>query len=274
MSVEGDPQGAVDNYFGRTAEYWRDVYGAEGLQGAVYRQRMETALRWTGELGLPPDASALEVGAGAGLAALGLAERGLQVTATDSSPEMVTTAQATAERAGLASRLEVVQADVHALPFPTERFELVLALGLLPWLHDPGAGVREIARVLAPGGWAVLSADNRLRLNFLTEPRENPLLAPLRSLRRALRARNEEFDPGPEWHLHSPRAVDSMLVDAGLSVERRATIGYGPFTVMGRPLLADPLAARTHVRLARLSAQRVPLLRRMGWHYLVAARKR
>ena len=64
-----------------------------------------------------------------------------------------------------------------------------------------------------------------------------------------------------------------MLVAAGLEVTRRTTIGFGPFTFLGRPILGDRAAHSLHVRLQSAGEQRAPALRRLGWHYLVAARK-
>src|SRR5205085_4423169 len=111
--------------------------------------------------------------------------RGLRVTATDSSAEMVKTARRHASTLGLGDAVRVDLADAHGLPFTGEQFDLVIAVGLLPWLHDPQGALQEMVRVLRPGGWIVVTADNRARLNFIVEPRENPLLAPIKVARRA-----------------------------------------------------------------------------------------
>src|SRR3954462_10552822 len=81
-------QTVIDAHFGQTADYWRDVYEHEGLQGLVYRERMQAALAWVDELGLPQGSRVLEVGSGAGLATVELARRGFTVEATDSSAAM------------------------------------------------------------------------------------------------------------------------------------------------------------------------------------------
>jgi SAM-dependent methyltransferase len=269
----GDPerQGVVDSFFDRHASYWQDVYRADEVQGLVYRRRMETVLEWVDALNLPASASVLEVGCGAGLLSLELADRGLDVIATDSSPEMVELVGRLA-RERSTNNLDVRRADAHSLPFEAGQFRLVVALGLLPWVHDPGRAVREMARVLAPRGCLIVTADNRARLNFILEPRENPLLTPVRLARRTLRRRLGEPDGGPPSYRHLPSEIDRMLESADVSPVRRTTIGFGPFTFLGHRLLPDRWGTVLHGRLENVSADQ-STLRRLGWHYIVAGHK-
>lgn len=272
-TTNSDPQAQVDRYFDAVSRYWIDVYGSPDLEGLVYRRRMAAALTWARELGLARGARVLDVGCGAGLLTIALADLGLRVTGTDSSPEMVRTATENIAQRGAQGSIEVRQADAHGLPFEADEFELVTALGLLPWLHDPASAVRELGRVLAPRGTMILTADNRLRLNRLLEPRENPLLSPLRPVKRALWPRSGEGTLSAPSYRHLPGEVDEMLAAAGIAVVRRTTVGYGPFTVMGRRSLPDSLGRALDERLQRAAADRVRL-RAVGWHYLVAGRKR
>lgn len=268
-----DQQGSVDRYFDTHAGYWRNVYDDHGLRGIIYRRRMETALRWIDELGLSEGATALDVGCGAGLLAMELARRGVSVAAADSSSEMVTLTTRRAADAGLGMRISVTEADARRLPFQREEFSIVVALGLLPWLPDPGRAITEMARVLAPGGWIILTADNRARLNFLVEPRESPFLTHVRLVRRALRHAGGRAGERAHHHLHLPSEIDRMLLGSALMPVRRTTLGYGPFTFRGRTLLHERFGISLHRGLERSSAQ-YPSLLRTGWHYIVAAQKR
>jgi SAM-dependent methyltransferase len=265
-------QDRTDAYFGEHSAYWNEIYSQGGLLGLVYRERMQAALAWIDALGLDPGAKVLEIGCGAGLATLELARRGYTVDSTDSSADMVALASQRIAQADVAD-VAVSVADVHELPYAAGSFELVLALGVLPWLHSPQPALEQIARVLVPGGHAILSADNRLRLNGLVDPLESPLFAPAKYVWRAARVVR-----GRPWtrallRLHTPGRVDRWLVAAGLEPERRTTIGFGPFTVFWRPVLRDRTALRLHRGLDHLAAHRVPRLRRYGWHYLVSARR-
>lgn len=267
-----DLRARVDRFFDASAEGWRTVYSRPELQGLIYRRRMETAVSWAAELGPRLPAAALDAGCGAGLMSLELARSGLSVTATDSSSEMVQTARRTIAESGLGDRVRTVRADVLELPFADGEFALVVALGLIPWLPKPGEAIGELARVLAPGGTILLTADNRRRLNRIVEPRESPVLAPVRGIRAMLRQRAGRAPSGPPAWLHDPGAVDAMVRAAGLRVVRRATIGFGPFTFRGHTLLPDGLGTRLHRRLERAGEDH-PRLRGDGWHYLVAGVK-
>jgi ubiquinone/menaquinone biosynthesis C-methylase UbiE len=162
-------------------------------------------------------------------------------------------------------------ADVHALRFPSGSFSLVIAVGLLPWLHQPELALAEIARVLRGGGSLVLTADNRARLNTLVDPRSNLLLTPLKRLRKRL-ARQRPVG-GATSRLHFPSHVNALLRRAGFRIERRSSVGFGPFTLWSRVLLADAQGIALHRRLQALADRDVPGLRFTGWHYLVRARK-
>ena len=66
-------------------------------------------------------------------------------------------------RKSLLSKSSFVLADAEMLPFASGTFDLVVANQLLPWIADPGAVFREVARVLGKGGvfaFATLGPDS------------------------------------------------------------------------------------------------------------------
>lgn len=101
----------------------------------------------------------LEIACGRGAFAKELAARGANVIAADFSSEAVRRAQQLIADAG-----EAIVADIQAIPFPDDHFDLVVSLETLEHIPDVGAGVRELVRVLRPGGRLVVTGPNYLNL--------------------------------------------------------------------------------------------------------------
>lgn len=91
---------------------------------------------------------------------LPLAERGLQVVLCDISEGMLKVARRKIEERGLEGRISLVRGDLHALEFPDEHFDFVLAEGVLEYCADLKRAFRELVQVLKPGGHLVASVDS------------------------------------------------------------------------------------------------------------------
>jgi SAM-dependent methyltransferase len=105
-------------------------------------------------LALEPASRALDVGCGPGLgveALAALAPNG-SVVGVDVSPVMVRQARARMRAAIRAGRVRIERGDATALPFEAGTFDRVASTNSLPFWSDTDAGLREIHRVLAPGG--------------------------------------------------------------------------------------------------------------------------
>lgn len=102
--------------------------------------------------------SVLDVCCGTGDLALMFARNGAaRVVASDFTPEMLVLAAAKAAKAGVA--LPLLAADALRLPFPDARFDVVSVGYGVRNFQDIDSGLRELARVLKPGGrLAILEA--------------------------------------------------------------------------------------------------------------------
>lgn len=116
--------------------------------------RQAKALDWF----LPPG-KVLDCACGIGTQSLGLALRRREVVGTDLSP--VAVARARREAAQRGARVSFAAADMRALPFGDAAFEAVVCVdNSLPHLLNPEemtAGLREMRRVLKPGGGLLIS---------------------------------------------------------------------------------------------------------------------
>jgi SAM-dependent methyltransferase len=107
-------------------------------------------------LAVQPGSRVLDVGAGAGGAALLLARRGMTVTAIDSSEGMVARLRERAAAEGLVVEAEVM--DGQALALPDESFDAALSVAGVILFPNAGKGMSEIHRVLKPGGRVAIVA--------------------------------------------------------------------------------------------------------------------
>jgi SAM-dependent methyltransferase len=110
-------------------------------------------------LGLVADDLLLDLGCGFGRHAYEAARRGADVVALDAGRDEVDGVAATFAAMALAGELEdglarvgTVQGDGLRLPFADATFDRVICSEVLEHLHDDRAAMRELARVLRPGG--------------------------------------------------------------------------------------------------------------------------
>jgi SAM-dependent methyltransferase len=112
-----------------------------------------------GHLALQPGETVLDLGSGPGLDAL-LAARLVgpagRVIGVDMTPEMLERARATAARAG-AAQVEFRQGRLEALPVEDASVDAVTSNCVINLVPDKAAVFREVARVLRPGGRAVIA---------------------------------------------------------------------------------------------------------------------
>jgi demethylmenaquinone methyltransferase/2-methoxy-6-polyprenyl-1,4-benzoquinol methylase len=96
----------------------------------------------------------LDVATGTGMVAAALVGRyGCSVVGLDQSPQMLSGAEAKlAADPDLATHVELVRGEAEALPFADGEFDHLTFTYLLRYVDDPGATLRELARVVKPGG--------------------------------------------------------------------------------------------------------------------------
>ena len=129
-----------------------------------------------GLLGPVAGRAVLEVGCGAAQCARWLADRGAQVTGFDLSMRQLRHARRIDEQLGR-DALRLVQADATALPFADGSFEIACsAFGAVPFVADSALLMREVARVLRPGGRWVFAVPHPFRWALPDLPDEDGLV--------------------------------------------------------------------------------------------------
>lgn len=177
-------------------EYYR-----KPLTGWLFRERINMGLRLLGSRRYP---RVLEVGYSAGAVLLTLADisddlHGIDLDAAPAPVERMLAAR------GRTAKL--LKGNVYDLPYEPGAFDLVVCFSVFEHLHEPDKALREVARVLAPGGDFLLGmpAVNRMmEVGF-----------------RAIGFKGIE-----DHHVTAPRRVASGFPGAGLSVRASRTLDF------------------------------------------------
>jgi SAM-dependent methyltransferase len=118
----------------------------------------------------------LEVGCGSAAGSRWLVTQGARAVALDLSAGMLRHASRLNEKTGI--RAQLVQGDASALPLVAESFDVAFtAFGAVPFVSDSARVMREVYRVLRPGGRWVFSVTHPMRWIFLDDPGEGGLVA-------------------------------------------------------------------------------------------------
>jgi demethylmenaquinone methyltransferase/2-methoxy-6-polyprenyl-1,4-benzoquinol methylase len=223
-----DFAGQVNRMFDRVASNY-DALNSVMTAGLHHRWRDRAAAR----TGLSPGDSALDICCGTGDLALELSRRvapGGHVVGCDFSEPMLDLArEKAAERQASGVRFE--WADALALPYDGKRFDAVTVGFGVRNLADLDRGLREMARVLKPGGRAVILE--------ITQPTRPPLslfyslwfdrIVPLLG----------SFSSEPEAYSYLPESVRSFPSPHGLA-EKMSRAGFEQivYTVLAGGIIA------------------------------------
>lgn len=171
----------------------------------------------------------VDLGCGPGVLCRELLAMGASVVAVDGSPRMLSHAR---EQMGseYAGRVKWIQSDVQSIDaLKNGVFDGVLCSSVVEYLDRPDALLKEVARILSPGGVLVISLP--------------PTLSAVRVLQKGIRAFVSMFGKDKFTYLSvsrlevSPRAIDRLLHEAGFLVIRSTRF--------------DPVLPRALLRLLR-----------------------
>jgi ubiquinone/menaquinone biosynthesis C-methylase UbiE len=194
----------------------------------------------------------LDAGCGDGryLAALD-AELPERVAGVDISERILDTARARVPRA------DFRQANLESLPFADGEFDLVLSSQVIEHVVDAAAALRELVRVLQPGGTLVLSTDNKW--NVVTRV----LNAPRMAAAGALRLRGSRGLIESPATPYTAKSLRRLVEQSGLLVEHVETFRFH----LMWPLALPPLVRGLNALDAHLPSHR------LGDILVVVARK-
>ncbi len=161
------------------------------------RETAEPNRRAIEALGVLPDDRILDVGCGPGIALMHLATAAPagHVAGVDPSPLMISVAQRRNKSLVRSGRVSVTEASAATLPFPDQTFDKALCVHVIYFWDNLGPCLREIARVLKPGG----------RIALLFRSSDDP--------------RSVQSFPTSIYRFRTQHEVEAALAAAGLAVK-------------------------------------------------------
>jgi SAM-dependent methyltransferase len=189
-----------------------------------------------------------DVGCGSGAMASGVRERGGTFEGVDLSPKMIREARVTY---GACEGVSFEQGNVEELRLPSDAYDQVLCIGVIQYLRTPDRALAEIARILRPGGMAIVAAPRRWHVDCLTMG----LMAPLRTIAPMLGAANPDERAPRRFQ---PDQLDSAAKRAGLVPDGGAHYHYTPVPYPLRQI-APGLCMRLNMPFERWHASRAAL---------------
>ncbi len=249
---------SLQDYFESRARdgSWSELYDGSPSPANYNFHTRRTAVRGM----LDADATyqrILDVGCGTGDYAELATRHGGTFYGIDFSPTMVAQGRDKARTAGHPSHF--FAGSGTELPCADDTFDLVIAIGYLPYFHDPRPAIDEIRRVLRPGGTLVAQASKADVMGWL----DRHIVFPLRRLRHRQKAKPAALPAGWVNVRYAPRAFNRLITAAGFT---RVDHTFNHFQSLPGPLRAR--WGHRHMRVSERMSRHPRLWRALAVNYV------
>jgi ubiquinone/menaquinone biosynthesis C-methylase UbiE len=156
VKIDDHVQKVRDFHDRDAAGYHKERYHSRTCEGLAYLTRREIILAMAA---IKPG-RVLDLGCGPGILTKNLVDKGHTVYSADLSCEMIEKAREAASHASPGLFSHFVVSDASQIPFAGERMDMVFSIGLMCYIDNHKDVLKEIYRVLVPGGFAIIQINN------------------------------------------------------------------------------------------------------------------
>ena len=165
---------------------------------------------------------ALDIGCGSGAMVRDLLSLGFNVFASDISPGMLEATKETIKEHPRKDFVVFDEEDIEDMSYPDNSFDVIVCLGVIEYLQNDRNAFKEIARVLKPGGIALVSSQNKASfIRFFEEAALTILPSSIKSKLFTLQ----------QHKCHVPWRLDKQLLKVGLKKEDTAYHHFYPVPI-------------------------------------------
>ncbi len=263
------PGVSVRAYFDKHADYWDGIYSGTGYAEVEMNERRRLVLGLVSEASGAQSLRILDMGCGAGVLSRALFEMGHNVVGLDCSKEMLLRTKRRCRVNHKTGLLGVVRGNASNTPFQDAYFDAIVCVGVIQYQLDDSLLIKEISRLLRPGGFCVFTLPNLLTVAHLTDPiyylrllqeiwkrspvsKSQPTLGSgsFRYVARPIQSKpyNRKF---LRWEIAHP------VRNYGMSLKKVIGYGCGPLTLMEKCIFSEAFSVRFSRRITRLSRRKV-----------------
>lgn len=267
--LEKQHKKALAEHFSKRTEYWSLVYddNQQKIQGAAKQEminRRESVLSLLDDYAKNRSLRILDVGCGPGGVMEEVLKRGHNVVGVDISEEMLKEARETSKKYRHEG-ISCIHGDMEYLPFSKNSFDVVLCVGVLPYLQSDRKSISEISRVVKTGGIIIITLPNILRVNNLLDPyyylnrglkyilhRTYIKKSKVKSIKPGDFGTNDTFMNRRYFH----EQLTGLFKDCGLQKITTVSIGFGPMTFWRKELFPSTLSIKISNLLGNIAKRK------------------
>jgi ubiquinone/menaquinone biosynthesis C-methylase UbiE len=222
------------------AAKWDQMYEDEAttVEEEFFRRRRDYTVDYVSR-NFDKSAKICDLGCGAAPVTFEMLKRGYDIVGVDYSFDMLRNAKRRLEAGGV-SRVPLVNSNGETLPFADGQFDCVVCLGVISYVEGYAKIIKEIRRILKPGGTAIISYRNKSCL-FCNDPVTLPKHLVKKVLISLSLREPDKFRIGRYMLL---KEVQETIERTGLKYLLFKGIGFGPHSIGGRKLLSVPKAIK------------------------------